>query len=968
MKDLNARAFAWRGLVAAVVGGSVMFGSSMVARADDVYNTLDGTIDATVEVMNLTAGGANGSTQLKVDPAGSDGKSGCNLTGQTTLGVSVNSSNAAVATVSPSSVTFTSCGDVKSLTVTPVGAGSATVSLTETSNNTGGTFNLAPATFTVSVAPATPTNTPPSVSVTGVSAGATYEHGAVPPAGCSASDAQDGNSSFAATLSAISGPLSGFGLGSQTATCSYTDQGGLSATATAAYTIVDTGRPVIELKSRTPGANADGWNNTAVTVEWSCTDAVSGVAAGTVSANVTAEGSNQDATGTCTDGAGNKASATEIVSIDKTAPTIAFESRTPAGPGWSKEDVVVTWTCTDALSGVVDQKVSKTIDADGADQSATGTCTDKAGNTSTSAPVGDIDVDHTPPTITLKSRTPANANGWNNTDVTVVWECNDLVSGVAADTITKTLGTHGANQSLTGTCTDGAGNTASATETNINIDQIAPTTTFVSRDPAGDGWTNKDVVVTWSCTDGGSGVVSPTVTATIDSDGADNTATGTCRDLAGNESSASEGNIKVDKTPPTITFVEKTPANTNGWNNDTVTVEWACTDAVNGSGVVASSVTKELTNEGADQSAKGSCTDNAGNTASDTQTGINIDLTAPALTSTRTVANGNGWNNGDVTVTWACTDNLSGVDTFSPKEVFKAEGKGQVAEGSCTDKAGNTDTGKVENINIDLTAPTLTGTRTAANGNGWNNGDVTVTWDCTDNLSGVDSHSEAETFTAEGKGQVAEGTCTDKAGNTDTGKVENINIDKTAPSIAWTAGPADGSSYAFGSVPTAKPTCEASDALSGVSGCSVSGFDTTVGTHTLTASATDAAGNTATKTRSYTVQAWTLKGVYQPVDMNGVWNTVKGGSTVPLKFEVFAGSTELINPAIATFSAKGVTCGADLTDDIEVISTGGTSLRYDSAAGQFIQNWQTPKSPGNCYKVTMTTTDGSSITANFKLK
>ena len=51
-----------------------------------------------------------------------------------------------------------------------------------------------------------------------------------------------------------------------------------------------------------------------------------------------------------------------------------------------------------------------------------------------------------------------------------------------------------------------------------------------------------------------------------------------------------------------------------------------------------------------------------------------------------------------------------------------------------------------------------------------------------------------------------------------------------------------------------------------------------------------------------------------------------------------------------------------------MVSTGGTSLRYDSTAGQFIQNWQTPKLPGVCYIVTMTTDDGSSLTANFKLK
>ena len=45
-----------------------------------------------------------------------------------------------------------------------------------------------------------------------------------------------------------------------------------------------------------------------------------------------------------------------------------------------------------------------------------------------------------------------------------------------------------------------------------------------------------------------------------------------------------------------------------------------------------------------------------------------------------------------------------------------------------------------------------------------------------------------------------------------------------------------------------------------------------------------------------------------------------------------------------------------------------TSLRYDATAGQFIQNWQTPKLPGQCYRVTMTTDDGSALVAFFKLK
>jgi hypothetical protein len=84
---------------------------------------------------------------------------------------------------------------------------------------------------------------------------------------------------------------------------------------------------------------------------------------------------------------------------------------------------------------------------------------------------------------------------------------------------------------------------------------------------------------------------------------------------------------------------------------------------------------------------------------------------------------------------------------------------------------------------------------------------------------------------------------------------------------------------------------------------------------------------------------------------------------------VFAGS-ELTDVAVVdAFAVKGVACPAgETTDDVELVTTGGTSLRYDTTAGQFIQNWQTPKKPGACYTVTMKTDDDSSISANFRLK
>jgi hypothetical protein len=271
---------------------------------------------------------------------------------------------------------------------------------------------------------------------------------------------------------------------------------------------------------------------------------------------------------------------------------------------------------------------------------------------------------------------------------------------------------------------------------------------------------------------------------------------------------------------------------------------------------------------------------------------------------------------------------------------------------------------------------------TSANANGWYNSSVTVNFTCSDATSGVPSSGCANpvTLSTEGASQSATAASApvDNAGNTGTAAtVTGISIDNTKPTVSFAGGPAAGSSHVFGSVPAA-PTCSASDDLSGLNGsCTVTGYGTAVGTHTVTATATDRAGNTETAALTYTVLPWTLSGFYSPVDMNGVVNTVKAGLVVPLKFEVFAGpagtAEKTTTDAIAVGGFKVTTSTAcsssSAFDEIEeLVSAGSTSLRYDATAGQFIQNWQTPKTVG-CFKVEMKAADGvTTKSAIFKTR
>ncbi len=521
----------------------------LASLADDISNNLDASVDALAEQMPLTLGGANGTTQLYVVPRNGDGKQGCNLTTNTDyLTVSVQSSDATVATVSPSSVTFHHCGDTPTLTVSPLKTGSAVITLSQVNTNTGATFNLAPATFQVNVAP--PPNTAPTISVVGVTGGTSYETGAVPAATCSVVDAEDGNSSFPAILSAISGPLAAYGLGEKTASCSYTDQGGLTASASVTYSIVDTTKPVITLFSRTPAANSNGWNNTGVTLVWTCADSGSGVVDTTVSQTVSAEGTNQSATGTCTDHAGNTASDTQSgINIDETPPTITA-SRTPDanGYGWNKTDVTVSFNCADTgsvQSGIGVNTLTDITLTEGYNQSATstGACIDKAGNSASAATISNINIDETPPTTTFANRTPApNAYGWNNTSVTVNWTCFDGLSGTIAPTDSQTLSSELANQSATGTCQDLAGNTSSNTQTGINIDETKPTLSpIVSPNPV---VLNGTATTTPGAADGLSGVATQSCGAVDTSTVGTHSVLCTATDKAGNSNSQS-ANYKV---------------------------------------------------------------------------------------------------------------------------------------------------------------------------------------------------------------------------------------------------------------------------------------------------------------------------------------------------------------------------------------------------------------------------------------
>jgi hypothetical protein len=147
----------------------------------------------------------------------------------------------------------------------------------------------------------------------------------------------------------------------------------------------DTTKPTITA-TPTPAANAFGWNNTGVTVSFTCTDAsdIDEADSSLEDQVLTVSGT---ATGICVDNAGNTATASYTAQIDVVNPTITFTGN--SGRYGILDTVAISCTASDGQSGI------DTVTCPGANGSAwsfgagshtlAAHATDKAGNTTSTS-------------------------------------------------------------------------------------------------------------------------------------------------------------------------------------------------------------------------------------------------------------------------------------------------------------------------------------------------------------------------------------------------------------------------------------------------------------------------------------------------------------------------------------------------------------------------------------------------------
>jgi hypothetical protein len=399
------------------------------------------------------------------------------------------------------------------------------------------------------------------------------------------------------------------------ATC--TDQAGNSTSALFALKY-DSSAPTAGSAAPTRVADANGWYNHQVTINWSGSDVTSGPVSCTSLSYNGPDGGSIAPSGTCTDQAGNTSSPLTLpspIKYDATAPVLApSPDRSPNANGWYRNPVTVTWNGSDATSGIASCPSTATYSSpDSANATLSANCTDQAGNSASASFA--LKYDSTPPVFAPSPDRSPNANGWYRSPVTVTWNGSDKTSGIANCPNSAIYSTpDSANASVGATCIDQAGNSAS-TSFALKYDSTPPTfAPSPDRSPNPNGWYRSPVTVTWNGSDATSGIASCPSSATYSGPDSGAAAPGaTCTDQAGNSASASIA-LKYDSTPPVAGSASPARSpDVNGWYNHEVTVNWSGSDATSGP-VSCTSLSYNGPDAGS-VAPSGTCTDQAGNTS-----------------------------------------------------------------------------------------------------------------------------------------------------------------------------------------------------------------------------------------------------------------------------------------------------------------------------------------------------------------
>jgi hypothetical protein len=421
-----------------------------------------------------------------------------------------------------------------------------------------------------------------------------------------------------------------------------------------------------------------------------------------------------------------------------------------------------------------------------------------------------------------------------------------------------------------------------------------------------------------------------------------------------------------DTTPPVITPTITGTLGNNGWYTSDVEVTWTVTD--DESPITSTTYTPALLPHKVTADTAGTtftCTATSAGGTSTASVTIKRDAT-PTVVIINAPVNGAYYKTedvpaGDYTVVEANPDTVA-EDGWSDEEGV------HTYTVTATDEAGNVGSASVT-YTVDNTPPVVTITA-PADGAYYKSSNL---------LALAYSVVELNPYTVVEEGYSAdEGehtvivTATDAAGNVGSDSVTYI-VDDTPPEITITI-PGDAAVYILDQVVLAD--WEATDALSGVATTTATkepgeAIDTaTVGAKTFAVTATDNAGNTATKTYTYSV-VYDFGGFLPPVSLDGR-SLFKLGSTIPVKFQLFDAVGNPVSDAVARIQVVQLSNGEPAGEPQDAVSTSaattGNLFRYDSTGQLYIFNLATKPLSAGSWRIIVNLNDGTSQSIDIGIK
>ena len=817
-----------------------------------------------------------------------------------------------------------------------VGSTKVACSATDKAGNTGS------ASFNVLVQD----KTPPVVTVpSDMTVGAAVPSGAVVTFNATALDNVDG------VINPTCSPASGstFAMGSTVVSCSATDKSGNTGSASFKVTVLDKAPPTLSLPSAMTVEGTSS-NGEVVTYSASASDLVDG----SVPVTCTPASGSTFPFGTTTvscsamDKAGNSASGNFTVTVqDKIPPVltvpgdITVEATGPKGAA-----VTFTVSALDSVDGSVSVTCTPASGSTFALGSTKVTCsaTDKAGNTgSASFNVNVVDV--TPPAISVPSDMTANATGPNGAVVTFTASALDAVDGSVSVMCTPASGSTFPVGTTKVTCaaTDKAGNAGSGSFNIIVQDKTAPVVT-VPADMTVEASGPSGTAVTFTAS--ASDLVDGSLTVTCTPPSGSTFAVGSTRvscsasDKAGNSASASFNVIVQDKTPPVLTLPADMTVDDTDPGGAVATFTVSASDAVNGSVSVTCTPASGSTFSVGSTKVSCSATDKAGNTATGNFTVVVQDKTPPVVTVPADMnLDATGPAGAIANFTASAVDNVDGplAPNCSPASGSTFALGSTTVTCSVTDKAGNIGSASFQVTVVDTAPPTLQlPSDMTVQGTGSSGAVVTFSVSASDLVDGpvpVTCTPASGSVFPFGTNRVS-CSATDKAGNTATGTFTVTVQDKTPPVLTL---PADMTVDATGStgavVAFTASALDAVDSSVSVACAPASGSIFPLGTTTVSCSATDKAGNSATGTFTVTVQDKAPPVLTVPADMT-VDATGPNGAVVTYT----ASASDLVDGPLVTtcapssgslfaFGSTTVTCS--VTD--KAGNTGSASFKVTVA-------------------------------------